>query len=636
MTVTARAHVPSVPVPARASLPSSATAYRTFTSYIDFVFMPANDRYSPLPSDEHEDTASSPAEPTPHAPLLPGRQKSASRVKPRGTLEISPDGSYRYAYGPSGLTGLFHNRYALLCAIVASIGGLSFGYDQGVIANILVMRDFVQEFPVTPLQKGILTAVLELGALIGALGAGVLADRYSRRHSIFVACLIFLIGSLFQCLAHSLFDLFVGRAIGGVAVGALSMLSPLYISEVSPPELRGSLMALEQFSIVLGCVLGFWTGFATRNIPGSPAWRIPLGVQIIPGIILGAGCMLLPPSPRLLVLLGEHDKALASLRRLRGADGCEGLVEIEFTEMRVEAALIQRTAPELAIDTHGADAVPKGYGSVLKGYASVLKGYNALFQEKYRERTMIGIMTMFFQQWVGINALLYYGPTLVASIGLQGEEMSLLVSGGIGIAQFVAVLPAVAYIDRWGRRPLLRGGAVVMGCSHLLIAMLVKEFSADWEDHKGAAWLAVGAIYVFTMAYGISIGPIGWVLPSEVFPLSVRSKGVAISTASVWLNNFLIGLITPELMDISPASTFALFATASFAAYMWATYRVPETSGVALEEIGAMFSHGGNLEREEAALREQIERDMDLPDVVRRAAAGLNEGDSRDGRSPAI
>ncbi|KAI5890062.1 general substrate transporter [Schizophyllum commune H4-8] len=582
--------------------------------------MPANDRYSPLPSDEHDDTASSPAEPTPHAPLLPGRQKAASRIKSRCVLEVSPDGTYHYAYGPSGLAGLFHNRYALLCAMVASIGGLSFGYDQGVIANILVMRDFVQEFPVTPLQKGILTAVLELGALIGALGAGVLADRYSRRHSIFIACLIFLIGSLFQCLAHSLFDLFVGRAVGGVAVGALSMLSPLYISEVSPPELRGSLMALEQFSIVLGCVLGFWTGFATRNIPGSPAWRIPLGVQIIPGIFLGAGCMLLPPSPRLLVLLGEHDKALASLRKLRGAgvEGCDALVEIEFMEMRVEAALLQRTAPERSIDARGADTVPKGHGSIFRGY-------NTLFEKKYRERTMIGIMTMFFQQWVGINALLYYGPTLVASIGLQGEEMSLLVSGGIGVAQFVAVLPAIAYIDRWGRRPLLRGGAVVMGCSHLLIAMLVKEFSADWEDHKGAAWLAVGAIYVFTMAYGISIGPIGWVLPSEVFPLSVRSKGVAISTASVWLNNFLIGLITPELMDISPASTFALFATASFAAYMWATYRVPETSGVALEEIGAMFSHGGNLELEEAALRQQIEAVMGLPDVVRRAAAGLNE-----------
>ncbi|KAL1759909.1 general substrate transporter [Schizophyllum commune] len=585
--------------------------------------MSATDRYSPLPSDEHDDTASSPAEPTPHAPLLPGRQKSASRIKSRCVLEVSPDGTYHYAYGPSGLAGLFHNRYALLCAMVASIGGLSFGYDQGVIANILVMRDFVQQFPVTPLQKGILTAVLELGALIGALGAGVLADRYSRRHSIFIACLIFLIGSLFQCLAHSLFDLFVGRAVGGVAVGALSMLSPLYISEVSPPELRGSLMALEQFSIVLGCVLGFWTGFATRNIPGSPAWRIPLGVQIIPGIFLGVGCMLLPPSPRLLVLLGEHDKALASLRKLRGteAEGNNALVEIEFMEMRVEAALLQRTAPE----SHGVDATSSGYGASSKGYGSILKGYNTLFQKKYRERTMIGIMTMFFQQWVGINALLYYGPTLVASIGLQGEEMTLLVSGGIGVAQFVAVLPAIAYIDRWGRRPLLRGGAVVMGCSHLLIAMLVKEFSADWEDHKGAAWLAVGAIYVFTMAYGISIGPIGWVLPSEVFPLSVRSKGVAISTASVWLNNFLIGLITPELMDISPASTFALFATASFAAYMWATYRVPETSGVALEEIGAMFSHGGNLELEEAALRQQIEGDMGLPDVVRRAAAGLNE-----------
>ncbi|TRM68921.1 major facilitator superfamily domain-containing protein [Schizophyllum amplum] len=616
--------------------------------------MPGNDRYRALPSDEHGDAASISS--TPRAPLLPARQKPASRIKSRCALQVSPDGAYTYSYGPSGLSGLLHNRYALLCAVVASIGGLSFGYDQGVIANILVMQDFVEEFPVTPLQKGILTAVLELGALIGALAAGVLADRYSRRHSIFVACVIFLIGSLFQCLAHSLFDLFVGRAVGGVAVGALSMLSPLYISEVSPPELRGSLMALEQFSIVLGCVLGFWTGFATRNIPGSLAWRIPLGVQIIPGLILAAGCLLLPPSPRLLVLLGEHERALESLRKLRGADtseklpggslqplrgaeveGIEALVEIEFTEMRVEATLLQRTAPDLAADasyaavpTDAGDAArPENTAKASKGYSGALQGYGALFQEKYLERTMIGIMTMFFQQWVGINALLYYGPTLVASIGLQGEEMALLVSGGIGIAQFLAVLPAIAYIDRWGRRPLLRGGAVVMGCSHLLIALLVKEFSADWEDHRGAAWLAVGAIYVFTVAYGISIGPIGWVLPSEVFPLSVRSKGVALSTASNWLNNFLIGFITPELMAISPAATFGLFATASFAAYMWATYRVPETSGVALEEIGAMFHAGGSLEREEAELREQIERDLGLSDVVRRAAAAL-AGDGED------
>ncbi|KAL1741738.1 general substrate transporter [Schizophyllum fasciatum] len=454
------------------------------------------------------------------------------------------------------------------------------------------MRDFVDRFPVTPLQQGILTAVLELGALVGALAAGALADRFSRRQSIFAACLVFLAGSLVQCLARTLFDLVVGRAVGGVAVGALSMLSPLYISEVSPPELRGSLMALEQFSIVLGCVLGFWTGFATRNMPGSRAWRLPLAAQLLPGALLAAGCMLLPPSPRLLVLRGAHGRAWASLCRLRGV--------IEFMEMRVEAALLQRTADEAA--------APKGSGHILSGCGGLFSGcgcgglfdgYGALFGEKYRERTMVGIMAMFFQQWVGINALLYYGPTLVASIGLGGGDMTLIVSGGIGIAQFVAVLPAIAYIDRWG----------------------VKEFSADWDAHRGAAWLAVGAVYVFTIAYGVSIGPIGWVLPSEVFPLSVRSKGVALSTASVWVNNFLIGLITPALMDLSPAAAFALFASASFAAYVWATYRVPETAGVALEDVGAVFGDAGA--REEAALRRRIEAELGLPDVVRRAAAGV-------------
>jgi len=263
------------------------------------------------------------------------------------------------------------------------------------------------------------------------------------------------------------------------------MLAPLYLAEISPPEVRGSLMALEQFSIVLGVVLGFWTGFLTRNckpsllflggynsidpiVVGSSSWRIPLGLQLFPGIVLAIGCYFLPPSPRLLVLHGKYLEAQESLARLRLTSADDPLLQVcletftiheltfeqvELLEMRVEVALIEQT---LEISN-----------------PSDLRSWKTLFEEKYRERTLIGVLIMFFQrtlipfficfftwkhlEWSGINALLYYGPTLVQRMGMKNDVVSLIVSGGIGIVQLVAVLPAILWIDKVGRRPLLRG-----------------------------------------------------------------------------------------------------------------------------------------------------------------------------------
>ncbi|KAJ7689195.1 general substrate transporter [Mycena rosella] len=549
--------------------------------------------YVPLPASPHDG-----GDPHIHddggqsTPLLPSSNNTQHPAD--SGLVVHADSSYSYSYGPAGLAGLRHNYYALLCAVFASIGGLSFGYDQGVIANVLVMQDFMRRWPLTPLQKGALTAVLELGALLGALASGVLADKYSRRHSIFAACVVFNIGALFQCLAQNLPHLFIGRAVGGIGVGALSMLSPLYIAEISPPEVRGSLIALEQFSIVLGVVVGFWIGFFTRNVPSSLSWRLPLGLQIAPGVLLAVGALLLlPASPRLLVLKGRYAEAEASLVRLRGRD--DALTQIELLEMRVEATLITQ-----------ADVAKAGGGE--------LAAWGRLLGKKYRARTMVGVLMMVFQQWSGINALLYYGPTLVRSIGLQGETVGLIVSGGIGIVQFLAVAPAVIWIDRLGRKPLLRGGSAMMTASHLVIALLVQLFQADWPSHAIAAWTAVAGIYTFTFAYGVSFGPIGWVLPSEVFPLSVRGRGVALATASNWANNFLIGLVTPVMMEASPAGTFLTFATACFLAYLWATYSVPETAGVPLEDMDRVF--GSEVGREDARRRRQVEEELGLREVI--------------------
>ncbi|KAH9889404.1 general substrate transporter [Cubamyces lactineus] len=528
-----------------------------------------------------------------------------------GVLHVHPDGrSYTYAYGPPGVAGLLHNYYALGCAIFASIGGLTFGYDQGVIANVLVMKDFVQRWHLSAWETGLMTAALELGSLLGALTAGTLADKYSRRQSIFAACAVFCLGSALQCGAQNPNHLILGRGIGGLGVGALSMLSPLYMAEISPPEVRGSLMALEQFAIVIGAVLGFWTGFFTRDIPGSACWRIPLGIQLIPGILLGLGCMALPPSPRLLVQQGRTEEALRSLAKLRLRSGGEiesdPLLQIELLEMQVEAALIEQTAT--------ADSSTQ---STKRGtFQAEWHAWQRLLTPQLRKRTLIGVMMMFFQQWSGINALLYYGPTLMRSLGLQGDAATLMSAGGVGIVQFLAVLPAIAFIDRLGRRPLLRGGSMAMALSHLLIASLVWTYSNDWPSHALAARVALMCVYTFTAAYGVSYGPIGWILPSEVFPLSARSKGVALSTASNWLNNFLIGLLTPVFMERSASATFLIFAIACSLGYVWSTCAVPETANVSLEEIDAVF--GSSAGREDLAMKHQLEADLGLHDLIQR------------------
>ncbi|THG95542.1 hypothetical protein EW145_g7939 [Phellinidium pouzarii] len=475
-----------------------------------------------------------------------------------------------------------------LCSIANGYGepygrGLLFGYDQGVIANVLVMKDFRQRLSMSDWQEGLMTAMLELGALVGALLAGMFADRHSRKRSILTACVIFCVGSTLQCTAQHLRDLIAGRAIGGIGIGSLSMLSPLYMAEISPPEVRGSLMTLEQFAIVLGVVFGFWTGFFTRDFPGSISWRLPLAIQILPAVIMALGSFVLPPSPRLLIFQGKNDEALRALSRLRlrlpEDEQTDPLLRIEFLEMKVEAELISRSASASANKNV---------------FAAELHSWQRLFS-----------------QWSGINALVYYGPLLMQRIGLEGDTPELLGSGGVGIVQFIAVVPAIIYIDRLGRKPLLQWGGIVMGLAHMSIALLVYHYQGSWSAHHFAAWTAVGCVYLFTAAYGLSYGPIAWILPSEVLPLSIRSKGSAVATSSVWINNCLV---TPACLSASAVGTFTIFSLACFGASLWSRICVPETAGVSLEEIDALFSSDAG--REDAELRREIMREVGLEALI--------------------
>lgn len=508
---------------------------------------------------------------------------------------LNDDGSYRYAYGPSGFRGLVHNSLAFRSALFASLGGLVFGYDQGVIANVLVMKDFVSRWPITLWQKGLMTALLELGALFGALAAGALADRLSRRMSICCACVLFCIGSMCQALANSIPFLTLGRAIGGVGIGALSMLSPLYIGEIGSPEMRGGLLTLEQLGIVAGVVIGFWFGFLTRNIPGSLSWRLPLGIQVLPGLLLGLGCFALPPSPRVLIAKGRYSEALASLNWLRSpGSGEHPLTELEFLEIQVDVTMS---------------------GQVQDGHdMTEFNKWTELFNVKYLRRTLTGIAVMFWQQWSGINALLYYGPSLIEKIGFTGETAILVGSGFVNIAQLVVVVPTILSIDKLGRRPLLIWGALVMSASHALISFLTWVSAGDWSSYPLNAWISLSCMYTFTLAYGMSFGPVSWVLSSEIFPVSVRSRGVALSTASNWINNFLIGLITPPMLEVSASDTYFVFAFACLLACLWAFYLVPETTGASLEEIDKVFSSSAG--KDDANKRQKLERELGLSAAI--------------------
>ncbi|KAF7792729.1 hypothetical protein EIP86_003827 [Pleurotus ostreatoroseus] len=347
------------------------------------------------------------------------RRDTDEETAPIGDANGGQGGEPSYAYGPPGILGLLHNYYALGCAVFASIGGLLFGYDQGVIANVLVMRDFVERWPVGSWEKGLTSA---LGSVATTVWLDILTElQYPSLYFIWLH-FVFIIGSVLQFCAQNLSDIIVGRAIGGLGIGALS-----------PPEVRGSLMALEQFSIVLGAVWGFWTGYFTRE-----------RIQIVPGVLLAVGSVFLPPSPRLLAAHGFNEEALMALAklRLRTPDEADSdpLLQIELLEMRTETLMIEQTTGRSAKEV---------------GVSKEAHLWAQLFSKKYLRRTLIGVAMMFFQQWSGINALLYYGPTLMGELGLQDDRVTLMVSGGIAIVQFVAVLPVIICIDRLGK-PITR------------------------------------------------------------------------------------------------------------------------------------------------------------------------------------
>ncbi|VUC20747.1 unnamed protein product, partial [Clonostachys rosea] len=525
----------------------------------------------------------------------------------------SNEGEGYVAYGPSGIKGLFASRFVAYCAAFSALGGFLFGYDQGVVSVTLVMDEFLNRFPEVSDQasgsgfkKGLMTAMIPLGAFIGALIQGWIADWISRKRSLMVAVVIFTIGSSIQTAAINYDMLTAGRFFGGAGIGMFSMVVPIYISGISPPEIRGSLLVFEELSIVVGIVVSFWITYGTKDIPNHRSWQLPFLLQIFPGVLLGIGAFFLPYSPRWLASKGRYDESLKILARLRTLPTTDSRVRAEWidivTEARFQEAIMKERHPRLVESS-----------SVMSKVRLEIASWADCFKRGCWRRTHVGIGIMFFQQFVGINALIYYSPTLFATMGLN-FNIQLIMSGVVNCVHLIGVLSSLWTLDRFGRRKIPLTGNICMFIPHLVIAIFVGKFPYDWPSFIPEGWTSVAFLLVYMLAFGCSWGPVPWAMPSEVFPSSLRAKGIALATSLSWLWNFVIGLITPPPIQETGFGAYVFLAVFCLGSFVWTYFCVPETNGKTLEEINQVF-HGrtgtADIEKKARILNEILHEQSD-------------------------
>ncbi|KAH8077366.1 hexose transport-related protein [Filobasidium floriforme] len=498
------------------------------------------------------------------------------------------------AFGGTGLGDIFANRFIVTCVLAACTGGLlKFvtyrpGFDQGILSVVYVMPRFLDQFPevndsvstAASFNKGLMTGMLEMGAFLGALMAGFVADKYSRKASILFGLIWFVLGSTVQTASFNYATLVAGRTLGGVGIGILSSTAPMYISEaseVAPPNVRGALLAMEQFTIVLGIIVMFYITYATRHIASDWCYRLPFLLQMVPSIFLGGSLYFLPYSPRWLASKGREEECLDALCKLRQLPSSDPRIQAEWILIRGEAI-------------HNREALLIRHPNMRgEGFKMELQREIASWVDMFRpeviRRTHIGIGLMFFQQFVGINALIYYSPSLFETLGLD-YELRLTLSGVMNVVQIAGVIPAIFLLDKLGRKFWLYFGSFGMMSSHFIVAAMVARYSANWADHPAQAWVGVAFILFYIWCFGT---PVPWSMPAEVHASSYRAKGVALATCSNWINNFIIGLVTPPMIRNIGYGTFLFFGSFSFLSAVWTYFFIPETKGKTLEQMDAAF-----------------------------------------------
>lgn len=371
----------------------------------------------------------------------------------------------------------------------------------------------------------------------------------------------------------------------------------MYQSEIAPPEVRGSLISLQQLAITFGILIAFWINFGCAYIVGEAQWRVPLCLQLILGLLLGVGMLFFPFSPRWLMGQGREEECLRVLAKLRRRPLDDPIVQEEWREIKISVEFDR----ELELQQY-----PEYVNQGAKGRFMIgLMGYRDLFRRDMFPRLAIGCVLMFFQQFCGTNSLIYYAPKIFQSLGLSGSTISLLATGVVGIINFVCTFPTVFYLDVMGRKPTLLVASVFMTLCMVIIAVISALFEGNWENNTDKGWGCVALTYIFIANFAYAWGPIGWVIPAEIFPLRARAKAMSITTSSNWMNNFIIAQITPPMLSNITYGTYIFFAVFCFLSFFFVLFFVPETKGRSLEEMDEVF--GGTSAARDAELMRRVE-----------------------------
>lgn len=459
--------------------------------------------------------------------------------------------------------------FVVVMAVVAATGGLLFGFDTGVISGAIpfLQKDFAVD---SGTIEFITTAGL-VGAIFGAFFGGNITDRFGRRFILMASGVIFAVGALWSGFASSPVSLIFARLFLGLAIGTASFAVPLYIAEISPVKVRGTLVSLFQLMITIGILVSYFSDFLFANDANPSCWRPMFYVGVIPALILLVGMFFMPESPRWLFSKGRGDEALGILRRTEGdaAESVAGTIREELDKDSRDRA-----------------------------------GWKDLLRKEWKFPLLIAVGIMFIQQFVGINTVIYYSPKIFRMAGFSGSVSAIGASIGVGVINVIATVLSVYFVDRIGRRKLFFLGMVGMVLS---LSLLAGSFLMDFGS--AGKFVTVGCTLLYVTFYAISVGPLGWLIISEIFPQRLRGLGSSIGSLSVWVFNSIVTFTffkIANLLSVSgteitvdgeimanPAGSFLFYALIALLGIVWGIFFMPETKGRSLENIENHWRTGG-------------------------------------------
>lgn len=436
----------------------------------------------------------------------------------------------------------YHNRYIIFISFISALGGYLFGFDFAVIAGAL---PFLQvQFGLTAYWEGFATGSLALGAIAGCIVAGSISEKFGRKPGLLLAAAIFMLSSIAMALAAGRNTFIAARFCAGIGVGMASMLSPMYIAEISPAHLRGRMVAINQLTIVLGILITNLVNYLLRDV-GPDAWRWMFGLGAVPAGLFLIGALVLPESPRWLFKSGKTEKAAGVLGKI----GDTGFVTESLGA--IERSLVGNTKTS----------------------------YRKAFDKLVLPAVTIGIFLAVFQQFCGINVVFNYTPKIFASIGASQDDQ-LLQTVFIGAVNLIFTFLAMLLVDKIGRKPLMLIGAGGLAIIYVLVVQMLGAGSAH------VSWFLLSAIGIYAM----SLAPVTWVLISEIFPNNIRGVATTIAVLCLWAAYFILVFTFPILFERMGDNTFYIYAVICALGFIFILLKIRETKGRTLEEMDGFFS----------------------------------------------